>query len=52
MNNKKLLQQIKACEDGKLKNIKDKDIIKSENDKTKAIINDLKVILMRFNISN
>ncbi|XP_015372594.1 PREDICTED: cTAGE family member 5-like [Diuraphis noxia] len=42
MNNKKLLQEKKACEDGKLKNIKDKDILKSENEKTKAIINDLK----------
>jgi len=52
MKNKKLLQKIIACEDGKLKNIMDKDIIKSENEKTKAIINDLKVILMKFNISN
>jgi len=44
-----LLQKLKDCEDGKLKNIKDKDKIKLENKKTKTKINDLKVILIRFN---
>jgi len=31
-----------------LKNIKDTDKIKLENEKTKATVNDLKVILIRF----
>jgi len=52
MNNKKLLQKIKECENGNVKNIKDKDFIKLENEKTKAMINDLRVILLQFNINS
>lgn len=48
INNIKLSQKIKNVEDGKLKNIKDTDKIKLENEKTKATVNDLKVILIRF----